>query len=78
MTARPVETKVKVSTGVASAVGVGIAVLNAAQEDPSLLGGLPTWAQSLILAIGPGLAVFGAGYRAPHTPDPQAGTGGRE
>lgn len=54
-----------VAATVASAlVGVVVAVLNALQENPTLLGGLPVWAQSLVLIVIPpllaGLAAFQA------------------
>lgn len=65
--AAPVELKVKASTFAASAVGIIIAVLNAVSSDPSVLGNLPVWLQSLILAVVPGLIVFFSGYSAPHT-----------
>lgn len=67
-TEAPVEKKVTVATIAAFVVGVLIAILNAVQANPDLLGGLPTWLQSLLLVLIPTLATFGGGYLAPHTP----------
>lgn len=64
----PVEAKVKASTWSALAAGMVLAVVNAVQDQPGILGPLPEWAQFLILAVLPPLAVFLAGYAAPHTP----------
>lgn len=57
-----VEAKVVASSLVALVVSVVVAALNAVQADSALLGGLPPWAQALILAVAPPLATFLAGY----------------
>ena len=62
-----IETKVKASAVAAFVVGALIAALNAVQDNPSLLGTLPGWAQTLIIALVPPLLTFLAGYAAPHT-----------
>ncbi len=62
-----VEKKVKASTVAAFIVGALIAALNAVQDNPDVLGPLPTWAQTLIIALAPPLVVFLGGYAAPHT-----------
>lgn len=51
-------------TTVAALVGVVVTILNAVQENPDLLGALPTWAQSLILLLVPPLIVWLATYQA--------------
>jgi hypothetical protein len=45
-------------------VGIIISVLNGVQENPSMLGALPTWLQSLILLIVPPVIVFLSAYAA--------------
>lgn len=62
-----VESKVKASAVAAFVIGALIAALNAAQDNPDLLGSLPTWAQTLIIAVAPALVTFLSGYAAPHT-----------
>jgi hypothetical protein len=57
-----VEAKVWASTIAAGAAAGGVTILNAVQENPSLLGALPTWAQSLLLLLVPPLITFGSGY----------------
>ena len=52
------------STVVAALVGVVVTILNGVSENPDLLGGLPTWAQSLILLIIPPLLTWLAAYQA--------------
>lgn len=66
----PVEAKVKAATLGATFVGIVLAILNAVQDNPELLGVLPVWLQSLLLAVVPGLIVFTSGYSAKHTPRP--------
>lgn len=63
----PVEAKVKASTWSALAAGMGLAIVNATQEQPGVLDPLPGWSQFLLIAILPPLAAFLAGYAAPHT-----------
>jgi hypothetical protein len=45
--------KAVAATVVSVLVGIAVAVLNAVQENPSLLGPLPVWAQGVILALVP-------------------------
>ena len=63
----PVESKVKWASVLAFAAGIVVAILNAVQDSPGMLGSLPAWAQALILAIAPALVTFLGGYAAPHT-----------
>lgn len=70
--AEPVETKVKAATGVAAVLAVIVTVLNAAAADSSLLGSLPAWLQGVVLLLAPPLATFYAGWKARHTPRPDA------
>ncbi|GHH72294.1 hypothetical protein GCM10018793_09060 [Streptomyces sulfonofaciens] len=71
--AAPVERKVTAATAASSAVGVVIAVLNAGVADAHLLGSLPEWLQSVILAAAPPVLTFLSGWQAKHTPR-EAGT----
>lgn len=64
----PIERKVTASTGMATVVGALITILNAAVGNNQLMGVLPPWLQSLLTLVGPPLAVFLAGWAAPHTP----------
>ena len=57
-----VEAKVWAATLATTAASVAVAVLNAVQDNPALLGVFPVWAQSLILVIVPPLLTFLAGY----------------
>lgn len=57
--------KVIVSTVLALALGVVVAVLNAVQAQPGLIAFLPPWAQFLVLAAVPTLLVGLGGYQAP-------------
>lgn len=66
--AAPVEKKVMASTTVATAVGVLVTILNTAVGNSQLMGSLPAWLQALLTLVGPPLAVFLAGFYAPHTP----------
>jgi len=52
-------------TTVAALVGVIVTVLNAVQDNPDLLGALPTWAQSLLLLLVPPVITWLATYQAP-------------
>lgn len=62
-----VESKVKWSAVAAFVAGVVVAILNAVQDNPDLLGSMPTWAQTVIIALAPALLAFLGGYAAPHT-----------
>lgn len=57
-----IESKVVASSWTAAGLGVLVAILNMVQDQPSLLGVLPVWAQSLLLAVLPPVLVFLAGY----------------
>jgi hypothetical protein len=70
MTMATVETKVAASTVATFIVGALVAVLNAAHDNPDLLGGLPLAVQTLLLVLIPTLVTFVAGWSAPHTPRP--------
>jgi hypothetical protein len=52
------------STAGTTLVMVVVAVLNAVQTNPGLIGGLPLWAQSLILIVIPPVLVGFASYQA--------------
>jgi hypothetical protein len=56
--------KMIAATVVSALIGVVIATLNALQENPSLLGGLPLWAQSLALLLIPPVAAGLAAFQA--------------
>lgn len=73
MSNAPVESKVKAATGAALFAGLVIAFLNWAVGDSQLMGGLPPWAQMLAASAGPPLVTFLSGWRAQHTPRPDAG-----
>jgi hypothetical protein len=72
VTAAPpvVETKVVAATASSLAIGLAIALLNGAQSNTPLLGGLPLWLQYLLLVAVPPVLAFLVGYAAPHTPRP--------
>lgn len=63
----PIERKVSASTAMATVVGALITILNSAVGNNQLMGALPSWLQSLLTLVGPPLAVFFAGFYAPHT-----------
>jgi len=63
-----IEAKVIAATAMSTGVGVAVAVLNDVEADHSLLGGMPAWAQALVLVVVPPVASFLAGYQAKHTP----------
>jgi len=63
-----VEAKVVAATAISTGVGIGVAILNDVEADHSLLGGMPAWAQALVLVVVPPVATFLAGYQAKHTP----------
>lgn len=64
----PVEAKVKAATTATFLVSLLLAVLNAVQADSSLLGPLPTWLQSVVIAVVPTAITFLSGWAARHTP----------
>ncbi|GHJ42258.1 holin [Streptomyces sp. TS71-3] len=66
--AAPVEKKVTAATAASLVVGVVVAVLNAVVADASLLGSLPEWLQSVIIALVPPILTFLGGWQAKHTP----------
>jgi hypothetical protein len=61
-TSKVVDSKVWAATGASAAVSAVLTVLNALQEHPELIGGLPVWAQSLLLLLVPTLVTFVSGY----------------
>lgn len=70
MLSGPIESKVQASSLWTLGASVGIAVLNAVATNSTLLGGLPSLVQFVILAAIPPLLTFLAGYVAPSTPRP--------
>ncbi|MDH6123454.1 hypothetical protein [Kitasatospora sp. GP82] len=66
----PVETKIRAATAVATVLGLVVTVLNAVGTNSALLGSTPPWIQSIVTLLAPPLAVFIAGWIAPHTPRP--------
>ena len=44
------------------------AVLNSVQADSSLLGGMPTWLQSLLIVVAPTGGAYLVGWSTKHTP----------
>lgn len=56
--------KAVAATVVSGVVGIVVALLNGVQENPDMLGTLPTWAQSLILLLVPPVVTFLAAYQA--------------
>jgi hypothetical protein len=71
-----IEAKVAASTASAAGVGIGVAVLNDVENDSTLLGGTPAWAQALILVVIPPVVAFMAGWKAKHTSRPDLGEQG--
>ncbi len=65
-----IEAKVIAATIGSFVISAVIAWLNAAEQDPHLLGALPTWVQTLLIAVIPAVVTFLAGYQAAHTPRP--------
>lgn len=65
-----IEKKVKAATLGAFVSSAVIATLNAWMADDSLLGSMPGWAQTLIVALGPTAVTFLSGWAARHTPKP--------
>ena len=57
--------KMVASTAVATVIGIVVAILNALQANPNLLGQLPTPVQSLLLVIIPPILAGFAAYQAP-------------
>jgi hypothetical protein len=69
--ARIIETKVKAASAFTYLVGVaGLSVVNAVQDQPVIIGGLPDWLEPFVLAVLPAAAAAIAGWKAPHTPRP--------
>lgn len=57
-----IESKVIVSSLVTLVAGCAAAVLNEVETNATLLGGLPPWAQALVLCLVPPLLTFAGGY----------------
>lgn len=72
------EFKVIAMTGVVAVAGTVGALLNALNSDSSLLGGMPTWAQSLILIVAPTGGAYLVGWSTKHTPRSEDTTRGTD
>lgn len=71
----PIETKVKASAAAAYVGSTGLlASLTAVQDQPGLVGWMPTWVAPFVLGLLPAGIAAVSGYRARHTPrtDPAA------
>ena len=67
--AGPIETKVKVGAAAAYVGSVGLlASLTAVQDQPGLVGWLPTWLGPFVLAVVPTAITGVAAWTAKHTP----------
>jgi hypothetical protein len=66
----PVEKKVSMATLGAFGASAVVAVLNAWVGNEQLLGSLPGWLQTIVIAVGPTAVTFVSGYFAKHTPRP--------
>jgi hypothetical protein len=75
---RAVEVKVKVATYASIVAGAGIAILNAAVADQSLLGSLPAWLQFVLIALVPGAITWLGGYVTPSTTSKVSDSFGRD
>lgn len=64
LTTNGLSPKAVVATVMSALLGGIVALLNAVQENPDLLGGIPPWVQSLILAVTPVVLTGLATYRA--------------
>jgi hypothetical protein len=62
-----IEKKTIVQTVVVALLSALISVLNAVQDNPALLGNIPTWAQTVILLVMPTVLAYLAGYVTPTT-----------
>jgi len=63
-----IEAKVIASTIATFVVSLVLAILNDVQSNHALLGSLPTWSQSVIIAVIPTAITFVSGYLTRHTP----------
>jgi len=57
-----VEVKVTAASIGALGAGIGIALLNGLVGNSQLLGGLPPWAQFVVVTVAPPIVAFLAGY----------------
>lgn len=76
MPSAPIERKVTAATAAAYLGSTGLlAAITAVQDQPGLVGFLPTWLAPFVLPLVPAAATLVAGYQARHTPrtDPEAG-----
>lgn len=64
----PVEKKVTAATLGTFVCSAIVAVLNALVGNEQLLGSLPGWLQTIVIAFGPTIVTFLSGYLAKHTP----------
>ncbi len=60
-----VEAKVTVASLVTLAASVVFALLNAVQESPGVLAGVPSWLQFVLIVAIPPVSAFAAGYAKP-------------
>lgn len=59
---KAVEVKVVAASVVTLFASIALSLLNALQNDSSILGGLPPWLQFVLITAIPPLATFAAGY----------------
>jgi hypothetical protein len=59
------EVKVSASTTGTFAASLALALLNATAADSTILGGLPSWLQFILITILPTLIAFVSGYVTP-------------
>lgn len=62
------EAKVKAAGLVATGCGIAVAALNDIEAHHEMLGSLPAWAQTVLLAVVPGVSTYLAAWKAKHTP----------
>lgn len=63
--AKLVEVKLVAATAVTLLAGVAYAVIDAVQDSPEVLDGLPPWLRFVMIAALPPVLAFLAGYRTP-------------
>ncbi len=63
-----IEAKVIASTIGSFLVSAAIAWLNVVEQDSHLLGAMPVWLQTLLIAVIPAVITFLSGYQAAHSP----------
>ena len=60
-----VSPKMIAATAAATVIGVVVALLNSLQENPTLLGTMPTWLQALVLIVIPPVLAGITAFQAP-------------